>query len=182
VLGRAAHLVSRFAGSLRPGGPPAADVAWVEEVLQPGELTVWQRMPAADRRESVRTGRGLAAALDGTPHSGDERYLAAALLHDVGKSEARLGAVGRSLATMAGAAAGHDMAPAWQSRGGIRRKFGLYLRHDEVGAGMLEMAGARPEAIAWARTHHHPEQWEQLSIPLDVARALARADGERVAD
>jgi hypothetical protein len=182
VLDRVAHLVSRFAGSLRPGGPPARDVAWVEGLLAPGELTVWRRMPAADRRESVRTARRLEAALAGTPHAGDARFTVAALLHDVGKTEARLGAVGRALATMAGAAAGHEMALAWQSRGGVRRRFGLYLRHDDVGAGMLEMAGARPDAVAWARAHHHPEQWEQLTIPLPVAHALARADGERVAD
>jgi putative nucleotidyltransferase with HDIG domain len=182
VIARAAHLVGRFAGSLRPGGPPSADVEWVHARLRPAERTLWERMPAADRRESVRVARATAGALAGTPYASDERWVVAALLHDVGKQEARLGSVGRALATMAGGAAGHEMAPAWQSKGGIRRRFGLYLRHDEVGAGMLELAGAAPEVVAWARDHHHPDRWEALAIPPEVVRALARADGERVAD
>jgi len=181
VIRRGAHLASRFARSLRPGGPPATEVARVEAVLAPGELTLWRRMPASDRRESVRVAHHTEAALAGTEYAGDERWVAAALLHDVGKTEARLGPIGRSLATLAGGVAGHDLAPAWQARGGISRRFGCYLRHDEIGADMLQMAGARDAAVAWARAHHHPETWAALPIPLDVAQALARADGEPVA-
>jgi putative nucleotidyltransferase with HDIG domain len=147
-------------------------------LLSPNELALWQRMPAADRRESVRAARRLEL---GATSAGDERWTVAALLHDVGKTEARLGSVGRALATMAGALAGHDVAIAWQARGGISRRFALYLRHDEIGAGMLQMAGARPEVVAWAGAHHHPERWGELPIPIDVANALAVADGERVA-
>src|SRR5690348_13094971 len=107
-------------------------------------------MPAADRRESVRVARQVQAELGDDP-----RLLAAALLHDVGKTDARLGPVGRALATVAGGIAGRDIAPAWQQRGGVARRFALYLRHDEVGAGILRMADARPEAVAWAAAHHH---------------------------
>ena len=180
MIRRAAHLVSRFAGSLRPGGPPVRNVEWVAGVLAPGELTVWQRMPATDRRESIRVARRLERELTGTDHGGDDRWVVAALLHDVGKTEARLGTMSRALATVAGGIAGHDIAPAWQARGGISRRFGLYLRHDEIGAGMLQMADARIEAVAWARAHHHPETWDDLSIPREVATALARADGEKI--
>jgi putative nucleotidyltransferase with HDIG domain len=181
VISRGAHLAGRFATSLRPGGPNAADTAWALGHLSPAEATLWRRMPAADRRESVRVGRRLEAALERTEYTGDDRWTVAALLHDVGKTESRLGTVGRSLATMAGAVAGHDMARAWQSKAGMRRRFGLYLRHDEVGAGMLEMAGSRREVIAWARAHHHPEAWPATGIPEPVARALAVADGEQIA-
>ena len=182
MISRGAHLAGRFATSLRPGGPNVADTAWAVAYLSPAEATLWRRMPAADRRESVRVGRRLEAELAGTEHAGDARWTVAALLHDVGKTESRLGTVGRTLATMAGAAAGHDIAPAWQAKGGVRRKFGLYLRHDEIGAGMLEMAGSRREVVAWARAHHHPETWETIGIPAAVAHALARADGETVAN
>jgi len=177
VIRRASHLVSRFAGSVRPGGPRAADVAWVESRLSPAELALWQRMPAADRRESVAVARRFVRNHGTEPL---DALVAAALLHDVGKTEANLGTVGRSLATMAGVLAGHDVAPAWQARGGISRRFALYLRHEEVGAGMLEIAGARREAVAWARAHHHAEQWDDLPFPRSAANALARADGERV--
>jgi hypothetical protein len=181
VIQRGAHLVSRFCASLRPGGPPSGDVSWISTCLAPGELVLWQRMPGADRRESVRVARRVERALTATAHAGDERWIVAAVLHDVGKTEARLGTVGRAVATMAGAVAGHDMARSWQARRGFARRFALYLRHDEIGADMLRMAGARAETIAWAGAHHHPETWPDLAIPLDVARVLARADGERIA-
>jgi hypothetical protein len=178
VIERVSHLARRFFTSLRPGGPSAVDVEWVGRVLTPKELAAWQEMPAVDRRESVLVAHRLEASLAGGPHAGEERYVAAALLHDVGKIDCRLGTIGRALATMAGGVAGHDMAPAWQKRGGIARRFGLYLRHDEIGAVRLQMAGARPEAVEWAGAHHHPERWDGLRIPQNVAEALARADGE----
>ncbi len=178
MIRRAAHLGGRFARSLRPGGPRAADAAWAQAYLSPSEASLWARMPAADRRESISVARRFLREVAGTPEAGDERWTVAALLHDVGKTEARLGTVGRALATMAGGLAGHRFAPAWQARGGIARRFGLYLRHGEVGAGMLELAGACPEVVAWARVHHHPERWAETTIPPAVAAALARADGE----
>jgi hypothetical protein len=178
VIRRVLHLVQRFFGSLWPGGPSAAGTAWATQLLTPNELALWRAMPAIDRRESVRVVRRLDAELAGGPHAGDEKYLAAALLHDVGKIDCRLGPIGRALATMAGGVAGHEVAPAWQARGGIARRFGLYLRHDEIGAGRLRMAGARPAAIEWAALHHHPERWDTSSIPRTVVEALARADGE----
>jgi hypothetical protein len=179
VIRRASHLGGRFARSLRPGGPRRADADWARSHLSSAEATLWTRMPAADRRESVWVARRLERELAGTVAAGDDRWLVAALMHDVGKSEARLGTVGRALATMAGAVAGHGVAPAWQARGGIARRFGCYLRHDEIGAGMLELAGSRPEVVAWARVHHRPDRWDETTIPPDMATALARADGER---
>jgi hypothetical protein len=178
VIARLSHLARRFFSSLRPGGPSAAETQWVGQVLTPTELAVWQQMRAIDRRESVQVARRLEASLAGGEYEGDERYVAAALLHDVGKIDCRLGPIGRALATMAGGVAGHEMAPAWQKRGGIARRFGLYLRHDEIGAVRLQMAGARAEAAEWAGAHHHPERWDALRIPRNVAEALARADGE----
>jgi putative nucleotidyltransferase with HDIG domain len=178
-MSRSAHLTLRFVGSLWPFAPSAKQVAWAESLLQPGEASVWRRMPRTDRRESIAVARRVAAELSAANGASDD-VLAAALLHDVGKSEARLGTVGRALATLAGATAGHGMARAWQQQGGVRRRYGLYLRHADVGAGMLQMADARRVAIEWAEHHHHPERWERLSIPYAVAAVLARADGERV--
>jgi hypothetical protein len=175
VFRRVAHLVSRFAQSLWPGGPRTTDVAWVASVLTPGEWACWERMQSADRRESVRVARRVQAEL-----GDDQRVLAAALLHDVGKADARLGPVGRALATVAGGIAGHEIAPAWQQRGGVARRFALYLRHDEIGAGILRMAEARPEAVAWSAAHHHPHQWDSLPFSRSVANVLARADGEKL--
>ncbi len=57
---------------------------------------------------------------------------------------------------------------------------GRYVAHDDVGADLLTVAGARPAVIAWAAAHHRPELWGSTGIPTRVCRALARADGEPV--
>ena len=41
-----------------------------------------------------------------------------------------------------------------------RRRIGLYLRHDGVGAELLDRAGSDPLTVAWAGEHHRPpERW-----------------------
>ncbi|MDQ1403121.1 MAG: hypothetical protein QOG03_1437 [Actinomycetota bacterium] len=168
-----AHLAKRFATSLWPGGPPNSDEVWVASILSSREQVLWERMSGADRRHAVGVARRVEVAL------GDEAttpILAAALLHDVGKVASGLGTYGRVVATLAGKVAGPQMAPAWSKGGGITRRTGLYLRHGELGAEMLEVAGADPLTSTWAREHHHPEaDW---SLPLHVASALKAADDD----
>jgi hypothetical protein len=169
----AAHLVRRFFGSLRPGGASRTDEAWVSEILQPGELELWRRMSNPDRRHAAGVARRVERALvaEATPP-----VLAAALLHDVGKVAAGLGTYGRVIATLAGMAAGTSMAASWERRRGFTRKVGLYLRHAELGADMLTMAGSDPLTITWAREHHGPaERW---SVPERIATALKAADDD----
>jgi hypothetical protein len=169
----AGHLVRRFLGSLRPGGPRKADEAWVEGVLRPGEVELWRRMSNADRRHAVGVARRAERALgvEAAPP-----VLAAALLHDVGKVAAGLGTYGRVIATVAGMAAGRDMAARWERRRGMTRKVGLYLRHPELGADMLAIAGSDPLTVAWAREHHlPPERW---SVPQTIGAALKAADDD----
>ena len=51
-----------------------------------------------------------------------------------------------------------------------------YLRHDAVGARLLEQAGSDPLTIAWAREHHlQPERW---TLPPALAHALKAADDD----
>jgi len=178
MIARARHLVGRFARSLWPGGPAAADEAWVADVLQPGERRLWERLSRADRRHSIAVAREVERRLAGTPRGGEPVWLAAALLHDVGKWDAHLGTYGRSVATLAGAVAGHGAADAWASRRGFTRKVGLYLRHGELGADMIRVAGGREEAAVWAAVHHRPGTWDALGFPGDVVVALVAADGE----
>ncbi len=167
------HLVSRFFGSLWPGGPGAADEAWVAAVLSPGEIVVWRRMSGADRRHAVGVARRTASAL------GDRAtrpVLAAALLHDVGKVDSGLGPVRRALATVAGMAAGHAAAERWSERRGPVGRAGRYLCHDRIGAGMLTDAGSDPLTVAWAAEHHlDPARW---TVPRPVALALKDADDD----
>jgi len=175
---RASHLARRFFGAVRPGKPRAGDVAWVESVLSPPELELWARMTNHDRRHSTAVARRVQHSLAGTTEGDDPRWIAAALLHDVGKLDAGLGVFGRVGATLAGAAAGHDMAEVWSAKRGITRRFGLYLRHAELGETRLRVAEARPEAAAWAGAHHDERAWDALAFPAGVVTALDAADDD----
>jgi len=162
------HLARRFVRALWPGRPRAADVEWVESVLTPAELTLWRRLPNHDRRYSIRVARRVEQLLSGTAYAPDSRWIAVALLHDVGKLDSALGVVPRALATVAGA-----VRPATRRSAG---RFGRYLRHDEIGGEILRAGGARDEAARWAATHHHRERWPATGIPAPVAAALDAAD------
>jgi putative nucleotidyltransferase with HDIG domain len=166
---RMGHLVARFAGSVRARPLDAGDQAFVRGALRPEELECWDRLGRADRTESVATARGVLEALG---PDADPSWVAAALLHDVGKAQTGLGAVGRAGATVVGALAGHGRARAWPNA------IGRYVNHDELGAQRLREAGARPEAVAWAAAHHRRERWPATGIPPAICEALAAADGE----
>jgi len=177
-MSRAAHLVRRFFGALRPGGPSPADDRWVRGVLSEPEYDLWARMANHDRRHSVGVARRVERSLAGTPDAGDDRWLAAALLHDVGKLDAGLGVLARVGATLAGAAAGPDAADAWSTRRGLTRRVGLYLRHPELGETRIRLAGGRGEAARWAGAHHRPDPGAASGLPPRVVDALLAADDD----
>jgi hypothetical protein len=177
-VARQTHLVRRFFGALWPAAPKASDTAWVATVLNEREFEVWKRMPNHDRRHSIRVARDVEVMLAGTQYAGDARWLEAALLHDVGKLDARLGVFARVAATLAGAAAGHEMADAWSEKKGITRRFGLYLRHPELGASRIRMCDGSKEAALWAEAHQDPNLWATTGLPDTVITALATADDD----
>jgi hypothetical protein len=173
VGSHSAHLIRRFVFSLWPFGPRAEDEAWVAGTLTAEELKLWRRMPRADRRHAVGVARRVERALG---REAGPAVLAAALLHDVGKVASGLGVFGRVLATMVGRGGGRAMAAEWCKGGGLTRRVGLYLRHDEVGADMLALAGSDPLTVSWAREHHAPR--DDWTLPAGVALALKAADDD----
>jgi hypothetical protein len=174
---RAVHLVRRFVTSLWPAAPRQAEDAWVRGILGAEPYALWRRMPNHDRRHSIAVAQRVQRALDHSEH-GDDQWLAAALLHDVGKLDARLGVFGRVGATLAGALAGHDMAPVWSEKRGITRRVGLYLRHPEIGADHIRVAGGPDVAARWAAAHHDRAAWDATGIPTPVVAALHDADDD----
>jgi hypothetical protein len=171
------HLARRFFGALRPGGPSPADRAWVESVLSPGEFALWARQPGHDQRHSAGVARQVEAALAGGPHAGDTRWPACALLHDIGKLASGLGVLGRVLATLFGRATDGAVAD-WEEQRGMRRRIALYLRHPELGADMIELAGGRPEVAHWAAAHHDQARLDPRLLPAPVVKALVAADND----
>jgi hypothetical protein len=181
-MSRFGHLVRRFGGSVwaRPLGD--ADLGFVERALRPEELACWVGLGRADRAESVATGHAFVAmfaeqehpadAHADAPFDADARYVAAALLHDVGKADTAFGVIRRSVATVAAVLAGRRRARTW---GGA---LGRYVNHDEIGSARLRQAGARPEAVAWAAVHHRRDLWPGSGIPPEICAMLAVADGE----
>lgn len=169
----AAHLVRRFFGSLTPLGEPASDRPWITENLTEGELAVWRSMSRADWRHVAGVARRVERALG---HEATRPVIAAALLHDCGKTVSGLGTYGRVIATLSVKLAGHEQAVAWRETRGFTRRVGLYVLHPELGADRLGMAGSAPLTVAWAAEHHLPaDQW---TVPTAVGEALKAADDD----
>ena len=167
------HLVKRFFGSLRPGGPGAEAEAWVASVLTPGQQELWRRMSGPDRRHAHGVARRVERALG---HEATAPVLAAALLHDVGKADAGLRTYGRVVATISGKVAGPAMAELWMTKRGFTRKVGLYLLHADIGGDQLALADSDPLTVAWAREHHRPES--DWTVPVELGRVLKACDDD----
>ena len=87
-MARTAHLARRFFGSLSLRGPGVDAELWVSEQLLPGERALWARMSRADRRHAHAVARRVERSLG---HEATRPVVAAALLHDVGKTDSGLG-------------------------------------------------------------------------------------------
>ena len=95
-----------------------SDMSLAQTILLPEEFSLWSHMQNRDQRHSLDVLRRFDALQ--AEASRDER--AAALLHDVGKSESTLGWWGRILATIFG--------PRTEA-------FRTYLDHEEIGLRLL---------------------------------------------
>jgi hypothetical protein len=200
-FGSLRHLAGRFFGALLPVGPRAEDERWARAHLLPGEQALWRRMSRPDRRHAVGVARRTVEEVDrdGGPAGAGRSVIAAALLHDVGKVEAGLGTWARAGVTLAAMATGRDRVVAWSesppsAEGGgdappgllprlarpgtasWRRRVGLYLVHDRVGADLLQEAGSDRLTVAWAGEHHRPpERW---TVDRQLGEALKLADDD----
>ena len=148
------HLARRFFGYVTSSPPTAGELDTVRRQLTEDLYDIFVTMNLEDQRHAIEVSNGIE----------DDALIEAALLHDVGKSASDVGALGRSCATIAGALS-VPVSGSWR----------LYLDHGEIGASMLEGAGASPMTIAFARFHPgpppegiSPEQWRILEDADDV--------------
>lgn len=171
------HLAIRFFGALSPAGPSPADAAWAAARLSADEQRLFSRMSGPDKRHAVGVAR-QALLLAGEDGLGEEElpagFVAAALLHDVGKIESRLGTFGRVFATLLAIGLGRSRLQAWKGR--IGQEVSKYLAHDRIGAELLETAGSTELTVNWARDHHLPPARWRLDSKL--AGYLKEADGD----
>ena len=90
------HLVRRFFGSISNTDARESDLERARSILSGREWTLWMRLAPRDRRHSIEVWRRFLSNLpDAT-----EAEQRAALLHDLGKSLAPLGPLGRVWATI----------------------------------------------------------------------------------
>ena len=68
--------------------------------------------------------------------------------------------------------------PDWEEQRSLRRRIALYLRHPELGADMIEMAGGRAEVAHWAGAHHDRARLDTSLFPATVVAALVAADND----
>jgi len=170
------ELLRRAVAAARSAGEEPGDRAFARAHLTPGEFELWQRQSALDRDHSVRVARRVERRLAETVHGRDSRWVAAALLHDVGKADAQLSPLERAVATLASRVVDSATARRWASQdGGRRSRIGSYLIHGEIGARMIRAAGGRAEAADWAEVHQG-DRGPGASIPPDVAAALVDSD------
>ena len=94
----------------------------------------------------------------------------AALLHDLGKSDAHFSVIERSVTVFLRAVSPKAMQRLLRSRPDFARRYGIYADHASIGAERLRAAGAADLAAIVAE--HHARDPES-----EVTRRLKRADG-----
>lgn len=152
--GSLGHLSSRFFDVLLSRPLDVAERATVETWLTPELADVFFAQPGADQRHGYEAGLYVIAA------GAEPEVVVAAAMHDVGKREARLGVIGRviaSLLIMTGLP--------------LTRRMRLYRDHGVMAAAELAALGAPPLAIDFALHHHSrrppsisPGTWELLLL------------------
>jgi hypothetical protein len=163
---------------LWPARPRSGDLAWSSAHLTAQLAGQFARQPAHDQRHAIRVARGVEARLAGTEYAGDPTWIEAALLHDLGKLDSRLGIFARVGATISAHLAGHDLAEAWAGKRGLTRRFGLYVLHPRLGAERIRLGGGSASASAWAGAHHDDDPAETSGLPSAVVAALVACDDD----
>lgn len=172
-LKRLLHLSKRFFIALWPAAPPILETEWAEAYLWVGERKLFAALPNHDRRHLIGVARRVESSLGELL---DERWIAAALLHDVGKSHANLNPVGRAFATLWIEIKGLDSIA--KSKMAWTRRAYLYSQHPSLGCEDIRRCGGHEEAALWANAHDDPSLWNATGFPQEVIAALTKADDD----
>ena len=168
----AAYRVHQFASAMLPRVSPD-DLREADALLPPGAHPLFRQMSFSDQYHSLKVMR----TLHRQGHT-ETDLLAAALLHDVGKSAAPITPLHRTLIVLS-----RRFAPgllAWLTRGdprGWRKPFVIHRRHSEIGALWAAQAGCSVLTVSLIRRHQEPLCREPENEEERLLVALERADG-----
>jgi len=165
------HLVRRFWTSLFDQSLDPVQEGRLLELLNEKEADLYQSQPNVDKLHSIR---GAVSVLDQISVDYDRDLVIAAALHDVGKAETGLNAIGRVVATILQTLLTGKIMRRWCKQAGIRGKFGRYAFHSERGATLLREAGSSRIVVTWAENHHKTAG--EVSITEPVFKVLKKAD------
>ena len=172
-LNRLAHLSKRFLISLSPVAPSKSDTRWAEAYLWAGERTLFAALPNHDRRHLIGVARRVDSSLG---ELSEERWIAAALLHDVGKSNVHMNPIGRAMATIWIEIKGLDALS--RSEGRWSKRVYLYSQHPSLGCDDIRRWGGHEEAAIWAGAHQDRSLWPATGFAAFVIEALTEADDD----
>lgn len=130
---------------------PLSAVAWreIESILAPDEVRLFRQFSLSDQMHSYRVMKTVREAGQNTP-----ALLAAALLHDVGKTKVSLSVWDRVLVVLAQLLIpGRLVAWGQGEPRGWRKAFVVKEQHAAWGAEMAQRAGSSPLTVALIRRH-----------------------------
>jgi hypothetical protein len=140
-------------------------MARANEILGPRLAPLFLALPVNDRRH----GLDVLTTLERDGVAAPALLQQAALLHDMGKADARFSVVERSLTVFLNRVSPGMLAGLLRTRPGLRRRYQAYRDHASLGAARLRAVGATE--LAAVVEEHHAENPE-----LDITRRLRRAD------
>ena len=155
--GSLSHLVRRFFDTLFSRALLSSEIAAIDDWLSTEESAVFYSQSVVDQRHGYHAALSVIAA-----GVGDTTTIRAALLHDIGKRDARIGILGRSIASLL-------IGLGWP----MTKRMALYRDHGESGSRELAELGCEPLVIEFALHHHRARP---LSINAATWHILQAAD------
>jgi hypothetical protein len=154
--------------------PSAKDLDRVRETLSPALMDLFLEMQPSEQAHSLRVFTEMREMGEKSPH-----LLAAALLHDVGKSSFQLSPWERALIVLFCKMAPH-LVEQWGHAEpiGWKKPFVVYTCHPDWGARMVNEAGGDPLTVSLIRRHQDPIRESQQTIEAEYLRRLQRFDDE----